>query len=332
MSRLLSVIFLFSFLPLAGMATAHAQISADHWLGGAIRVGPSTTPCEPGSKGAIRYDDDQSVIKFCDGTSWRTVGSTVLGGDNTPDPFSFTDLTGQPLGALVYSNIITITGIDPDVVVHATGAGSPEISINSGPWGTAGFVSAGDTLQIRQITAPTITTTRIAAITIGTLSTNWSATTRDGAMLIFVTTVKYSGAFGGLSAADTICQNQAATHSLPGVFKAFLADNTNAITDRLTFEYPIVTTNGDIVFSTNPLHQGLENRIRAADNSAPNGYDGNSWSGVILGGTTSANLCSDWNSSAGNGTDTSVQGGYSGWLPAATTLCSNTRRLICLQQ
>lgn len=328
-----SFLFLFFLFPLfAFMGPAQAQISADFWSGGGVRVGPSTTLCDSGTKGLIRYDDVQSLIKFCDGTVWRTVGSIIVGGDNTPDAFNFTDLIDQSLAMLTYSDTITITGIDPDVVVNVTGAGSPEISINNGIWGTTGFISAGDTLRVRQISAATISTARVANVTVGTASTNWSVMTRAGALIIFATNNSYIGSFGGTAAADAICQNQAVSAGLAGVYKSFLADSGNTVASRLMFAYPIVNTLGGIVFSSDILNHGIETTVRRAD-GATTGAPYNVWTGMLPGGATSTELCSDWTATSGTGRHPSpVIGQAPSWLAPGSQSCANQARLLCLQQ
>lgn len=325
----LSVIF--CALWLAG-GPAFAQVSADHWNGGAVRVGPSATPCEPAVKGLIRYDDAQSVIKFCDGGNWRTVGSTVAGGDNTPDAFSFADLADQPLSTLAYSNIVTIGGIDPDTVVSVTGAGGPEVSVNGGPWGAAGFIAAGDTLRVRQTGAATISTARTAHVTVGTVSVNWNVTTRAGALKIFVTTGQYTGAFGGIAAADAICQNQAVIAGLAGTYKALIADSANAVGAGLNIVYPVVNTAGAVVFSGSMFNQTLEERIRYANGAAAE-YPYSAWTGFLAGGSTAGNLCADWTATTGSGRHTAVTASSSpSWPGGGDVSCNAMNRLLCLQQ
>lgn len=322
----------FIFLSMFTANSSSAQISADHWNGGAIRIGPSTTGRLPASMGAVRYDEGQNVLKFCDGATWRTIGATIAGGDTTPNAFSFTNLTGQPLGAIVYSNTITITGIDPDQVVNITGSGSPAVSINGGAWASNGFISSGDTLQIRQVTAASVSTSRTATVTVGSSSVNWTVTTRAGALVIFTTNVTVAGNFGGVSGGDMICQNQASLYGLSGTYKAVLSDSTTHAKDRLTLSYPIVNTNNDIVFSYNMWNQTLENGIRMANNSMP-GSTRWAWSGTVRpDGLATARLCSDWASTAGDGTATETVTGYGGVMMDNASTCATGRPMLCIQQ
>lgn len=110
--------------------------------------------------------------------AWST---TTQVQDDTPNAFSFTNLTGQALAAIITSNSVTVTGIGPaPVSVSATGAGSPQISISGGAWATSGSISSGQTLAVRLMTPGTELTARSATVTVGTYSAPpWSVTTAD---------------------------------------------------------------------------------------------------------------------------------------------------------
>ncbi|MCW8956865.1 MAG: putative Ig domain-containing protein, partial [Gammaproteobacteria bacterium] len=67
---------------------------------------------------------------------------------------------------------------------------------------------------------------------------------------VFVTSQSYTGDFGGLVAADAICQSEANTAGLSGVFKAFLSDNTTSATSRLYHsKLPYALVNGTQIAS-----------------------------------------------------------------------------------
>lgn len=61
---------------------AQAQISTDLWLGGAIRVGVSTTECDANAEGAIRWNATDKAHEVCDGSEWKYLYS--IGGTGTP--------------------------------------------------------------------------------------------------------------------------------------------------------------------------------------------------------------------------------------------------------
>lgn len=56
-----------AFIP---MKPLYAQISADLFSGGAIKIGPSTTTCDSNAKGAIRYNTTDDIMEFCNGAAW----------------------------------------------------------------------------------------------------------------------------------------------------------------------------------------------------------------------------------------------------------------------
>jgi hypothetical protein len=68
--------------------------------------------------------------------------------------------------------------------------------------------------------------------------------------IIFLTSVSYSAALGGLAGADAHCQALAAAAGLPGVFKAWLSDANTAARDRLTHaDVPYQLVDGTVVAS-----------------------------------------------------------------------------------
>lgn len=62
---------IFSLLFLSG--SAHAQISADHWNGGAVRVGPSATVCNAAAEGSLRWNAANKNFEMCNGTTWKAI-------------------------------------------------------------------------------------------------------------------------------------------------------------------------------------------------------------------------------------------------------------------
>lgn len=330
MPYLLAIFFFIIFT-----AGAQAQISADHWQGGAVRVGPSSTECDTNAAGAIRFDSGAYVLKYCDGTAWRTVGATVAGADNTPDAFSFTDLTGQSLSTMIFSNIITIAGIDPDQTVSVTGAGTPQISVNNSAWVTAASISAGDELQVRLVSSDTTSTMRSAVVTVGSVSDTWDVTTRAGQTYVFATSTSYTGDFGGLAAADSICMTRANAAGLPGAWKAVLSDGSTNAKDRLTIVYPIVNLNGEVVASVNFWSESATARAQnefniAQGDSAAQAF----WGGTSPGGVSATNTCHGWTNAAASGrsniilTNNTIYDAHAN--PALS--CASVRRIACMQQ
>ncbi len=328
------ILYLFLLMFLLPTQT-YAQISADHWNGGAVRVGPSTTICDGNAKGALRYDSTQNVLKFCDGGNWRTMGATISGSDSTPDVFSFTDVTNQPLNTMIFSNVMTITGIDPDQTVTVTGAGTPQISVNNGPWVAAASISPGDELQVRLISANIVTTLRNAVVTVGTVSDTWSVTTRAGQTQVFITSTLYSGDFGNIAMADSICMARASAGGLPGVWKAVISDSATNAKDRVTITYPVVNIRGDVMATANFWGESFQAHVYTEFNALP----GDSsqfyvWNGTGSGGLKSVNNCTDWSSPSVSGRIGRLLTGdvFPTAALGGTQMCSTYQRIACLQQ
>ncbi|MNH26563.1 hypothetical protein D3C76_811250 [compost metagenome] len=76
MKKLLPLVALLALSP----APAHSQMDSDFSIGGAVRVGWSTTTCNAAATGAIRYNSGSGgSINFCNGSTW-----TNIGGGGTP--------------------------------------------------------------------------------------------------------------------------------------------------------------------------------------------------------------------------------------------------------
>ena len=103
--------------------------------------------------------------------------------DTQPDAFTYTDLTGQELGALVESNTVTVTGINSTTPVnfYETGHLSGEYSKNSGAWTDLSTITVvnNDTLQLRLTTSALQNETHSIQVVIGGVSDTWDVTTID---------------------------------------------------------------------------------------------------------------------------------------------------------
>jgi len=101
--------------------------------------------------------------------------TTISVPPNIPDPFSFTDVSNQPLLTYVDSNEVTITGLNagPGALasVSAITAGNitdAAVVINGVEQGASGAISNNDTLKIRVLTSGIPNLTTVASVTVGT--------------------------------------------------------------------------------------------------------------------------------------------------------------------
>ena len=95
--------------------------------------------------------------------------------DTKPNPFYFTDQTGAPLGTVIVSNSVTITGINSASAISVTGG---SYSRNGAAFTTAsGTVNNGDTVQVRQTSSATYNTITNTVLTVGGIKDTFSVTT-----------------------------------------------------------------------------------------------------------------------------------------------------------
>jgi hypothetical protein len=101
--------------------------------------------------------------------------------DNTPDAFSFAAVTGADLATEQISEPQEITGMDAGTAISITGG---EYRLNGGEWtAAAGTIDPGDTLELRQTSSAEPETETTATVTVGTVSVDWSVTTKAGQTL-----------------------------------------------------------------------------------------------------------------------------------------------------
>ena len=134
--------------------------------------------------------------------------------DSTPDNFSFTNFSGQELGIVRTSNIVTISGLDSTIASNASiTSGIGSFSKNGGATGTASTIGNGDTISVTLISPSNYSSTNATSLTVGTYTTTFTVSTRasDTTVNQFVftnfTNVGLSSAFDSnsitLSGADT---------------------------------------------------------------------------------------------------------------------------------
>ena len=100
--------------------------------------------------------------------------------DTTPNAFTFTDQTGAALSTLIYSNTITISGINAGTAVSVSGGGTPRISINGGAWVASGTITNGQTLRVRLTSSASYDTALTATVNVGGVTDAWVVrTTKD---------------------------------------------------------------------------------------------------------------------------------------------------------
>lgn len=98
---------------------------------------------------------------------------------NTSGDLVFSDMDSQPRDAIVESAEAVVTGLrNPGAVaISVSGDGSPQVSIDGGPWVTSGTVTSAQPVKVRLSTASTISTTSTATVSVGGVTSDFSVTT-----------------------------------------------------------------------------------------------------------------------------------------------------------
>ena len=82
------------------------------------------------------------------GVSWG-FSVTTRAADTAPETFSFTAQTDVPLNTFIFSNAITVSGIEAATTISVGGGG--EYAINGGAYtSSTGTISNGQTVTVRQ--------------------------------------------------------------------------------------------------------------------------------------------------------------------------------------
>jgi hypothetical protein len=161
----------------------------------------------------------------------------------------------------------------------------------------------------------------------------------SGAKRVFVTEVTHDGNLGGLTGADSFCQNAADAQSLGGTWVAWLSSGGVNAVDRVTSAGPWYALDGTKVFNNKAnLHTIPLAQILDETGNIPK-WQGqtNPWTGSDQGGVSGSGDCSGWTSSSINAYASSgTAGGWSNdqdWGGGGGPLsCDTKAALICFEQ
>jgi len=148
---------------------------------------------------------------------------------------------------------------------------------------------------------------------------------------LFVTRASFPGNFGGLTAADTQCNNFAAAAAVGGTWKAWLSDSATNALDRITDVGPWTDMQGARIFRDKTELMGFPEAGVAIDETgqrASRSY----WTGTLLGGTKSTFTCGNWTSNAIDGAGTSGVSNTDKWTDDGTLPCISSYALLCFEQ
>ncbi|MBI2315908.1 MAG: hypothetical protein HYU75_02425 [Betaproteobacteria bacterium] len=154
--------------------------------------------------GSMRYWLAAGIgfVKQADGTGAVSELESTKVVRTEPDPIQFASRTGVPLGGLVESNPVTITGITGAAPLSIAGG---EYSIDGGAYrGTAGTVANGDTLKVRLTSPAAGNTASSATLAVGDLAAVFAATTSKAWSLLPGWNLLGNGASGALDVAAAL--------------------------------------------------------------------------------------------------------------------------------
>lgn len=191
---------------------ANCDLVLDTLYGAGTAADTSISGIGCGKNGASHIRD--TVLTTCTQAPvpWGPTRACACFGDTTPNAFSFTDVTGQPLSSVVTSNIVQITGVD-SAPTSISGGGSPEYRVCSDSscgtvvtnWtNAAASVSNNYYIQLRLTSSASETTALAATMTVGGSNDVWSVTTLDQTPAAFSFTDQTGVALSTLTTSNII--------------------------------------------------------------------------------------------------------------------------------
>ncbi|MBL8923751.1 MAG: hypothetical protein JNJ54_33155 [Myxococcaceae bacterium] len=152
---------------------------------------------------------------------------------------------------------------------------------------------------------------------------------------LFVTSLTFNGNLGGLSGADTLCQNVAGARTLGGTWRALVATSTIRPGERALRDGPFTLLDGGVVFPNRAaLTFGLPTTLAITNELGVPVSNALFWSGASATGGASAQTCSSWTSQSGSVTgaigDTGTTTQRFSWN-GGTDTCVTQRRLLCVE-
>ncbi len=117
----------------------------------------------------------QLTVTDNEGASASASVTITVGGDTTPNAFTIAPVTGVEPGSTQTSSAFTVTGINADTPI-AVSNGS--VNINNSGFVASGTVHNNDSVVVRAIASTLFATTKLATVTIGGVSADFSVTTR----------------------------------------------------------------------------------------------------------------------------------------------------------
>lgn len=97
--------------------------------------------------------------------------------DTTPDPLSYPNAGSRYAGIWSYGAIRAVEGFNREVSFSLEGPGTPELSVNGGPYSASGTIVPGDKMRIRVMPVDAPWAERTTVVNIGGLRFEWKTKT-----------------------------------------------------------------------------------------------------------------------------------------------------------
>lgn len=152
-------------------------------------VQPNEISISNEANGVVSYNNITGVATFTPNTNFTGMASFDVNfqgvtkkvcidfteGNSVPNQFDFVDREDVPQNQYILSTIITIQGLTMPSPITVSGG---EYSVNGGSWtNNSGTIQPNDTVQLRIMSSPDITTTTSMSVNIGGVSDTFSVTT-----------------------------------------------------------------------------------------------------------------------------------------------------------
>lgn len=266
-------------------------------------------------------------------------GSVVPNAMSAAVSFTFTNTGGS-----------TATGCSAPT---KAGANPAEFSIQDDGCGTMDL-AANASCTVSVVASPTTAGTKTMTLSRTCAAGGTASTTAEGLvanlpMYIFVTSTKYKGNLGGLTGADTICNNAGTTGQLTSglnkTWKAMLSMTTGGTTinakDRFVWTGPLYNVNNAMAVQNPASWPWVPVNANANINLNQNGGapgDAYVWSGSSIDGTAKPNLdCNGWTDESQAHSGWAGQNGSfpasNDWFDSFSNFCDNQFfTLLCVSQ
>jgi hypothetical protein len=258
--------------------------------------------------------------------------------DSDNDADSFSDVAELAQGSDI--NLVTpvITAFSPDVrldqlpaTVHVTGSNfEPGMSVSVGG---ANVAPTNVTAGAFDVVFPTQTATQVNVVVTRLNGQSAQKLYTFRGRRVFATLAVWGGNFGGAAAADVVCQNNAASQSLNGTFRAWVSDSTTSPAARFTQGSGGFFQRLDGTKIADDWADLTDGTLDAA--IVPGANPPAAWTGTAADGTPLGGTCSNWtsNSAAQNGRRGIPQQTDSQWSATGADLaCNNSLALYCFEQ